>query len=252
MNYNCVAPTKWKTSLVKCMLNRAYQICSNYKFFREEINQIEVILIKNNYPIKFIKDIINNFIDFHKITSESYRANETQPDELTKTDVTPLQEEKTYFTVPYLGKSSIELQKRIRNELRKYGVDVTVSYRTTKVSNYFSLKSKCSELFTSNVIYKFTCSQDENISYIGETRRQLFKRVEEHVKSDKESAVFEHLYQCSACQNVTNIMNRFEILKICSSFNILTFEAMMIANQKPILNIQLGPGKGTLTSLALY
>ena len=35
--------------------------------------------------------------------------------------------------------------------------------------NYFNKKSKCSEGFDANVIYKYTCSKDQNISYVGET-----------------------------------------------------------------------------------
>ena len=127
-----------------------------------------------------------------------------------------------------------------------------VAYRTTKVGSYYSLKSRCPEIFSSNVIYEFKCSRDEKISYIGETRRQLFKRVVEHTQTDQQSAVFEHLALCTDCQNVTNILNCFKIVKSCSSYNIFTLEAMMIDNHKPILNTQLGPEKGTLTSLVLY
>ena len=251
MNYNCVAPTKWKTSLVKCMLNRAYKISSSYDFFTAEIDHIESILMRNDYPVGFVQNIVKDFVDFHKITNDNFKFNIKNHETTTNPDVTEVNT-KAFVTIPYIGKSSIELQKSIRREMKIYGIDITAAYRTAKVGNYFSLKSKCSELFTSNVIYKFTCSQDEKISYIGETRRQLFKRAAEHIKSDKNSAVFDHLYQCTGCQNVANILNCFKILKVCNSFNILTFEAMMISRFKPILNIQLGPGKGTLTSLAIY
>ena len=126
-----------------------------------------------------------------------------------------------------------------------------MAYRTTKVSSYFSLKSRCSKLFQSNVIYQFNCSRDEKISYIGETRRKFFKRAEEHTTTDKQSAVFEHLYSCTDCQKVPNILDCFKIIKTCNPYTIFTVEAMMIDNNKP-LNTQLGSEKGTLTSLVLY
>ena len=69
--------------------------------------------------------------------------------------------------------------------MRKYCLCVKAAYNTVKVGSYFSLKSKCSNLFGSNVVYKFTCSRDENISYLGETQRHLFKRISEH--SDRKS-----------------------------------------------------------------
>ena len=248
MNYKCVAPTKWKSSLVKCLLNKDYRISSSHEFFIEEVAQIETILTQNDYPKSMFQNVIKDFVEFHNIDSENFKANVKKPDESKQHDTT----EKVFFTIPYLGKPSIRLQNHIKKEIKNYGVVITAAYKTTKVSNYFSLKTRCPDLFTSNVIYKFTCSQNETISYIGETRRQLFRRAEEHLKTDKSSAVFEHISSCEKCQNSNNIMESFKIIKLCSPNNILTFEAMMIANEKPILNIQLGPGKGTLTSLTLY
>ena len=47
-----------------------------------------------------------------------------------------------------------------------------------KVSDYFSNKSKCLEVFEANVIYKYTCSVDQSISYFGETSRQIFDKLQ--------------------------------------------------------------------------
>ena len=116
----------------------------------------------------------------------------------------------------------------------------------------FLVLQNCSRPFNSNVVYQFKCSADQNVSYIGETKRQLFRRVADHTKTDKKSAVFEHLFMCTQCQNSKNIMDQFEIIKKCEANNIYSFEALLIAKFKPVLNTQLGPGQGTKTSLALY
>ena len=136
--------------------------------------------------------------------------------------------------------------------MKRYKINIMAAYTSTRVGSYFNLKSNCSRSFKSNVVYKFTCSVDQNVSYIGETKRQLFRRVLDHTKTDKKSAVFGHLYVCTNCQNSKNIMDQFEILKKCESKNIYSFEALLIAKFKPNLNTQLGPGNGTKTSLALY
>ena len=47
------------------------------------------------------------------------------------------------------------------------------AYINDKVSDYFSNKSKCLEVFKANVIYKYTCSVDQSIYYIGEKPRQF-------------------------------------------------------------------------------
>ena len=102
------------------------------------------------------------------------------------------------FTVSFLGKPSVNLQNRVKSEIKKYGLTIIPSYTTTAVGSYFSLKTNCSRPFKSNVTYKFTCAEDQQVSYIGETKRQLFKRVSEHTKTDKNSAVFNHLFNCAA------------------------------------------------------
>ena len=83
------------------------------------------------------------------------------------------------------------------------------------MSEYFNVKSKCSEVFDVNVIYKYTCSADQIISYIGETFRQMFRRVADHKGQDKSSAIFNHLHECLPCRN-SNIENNFEVLKRCA------------------------------------
>ena len=85
-----------------------------------------------------------------------------------------------FFTLPYVGKPSLKFQRTIRDQMNKHQVSVRAAYKTVKVSSYFSLKDKCSDLFRSNVVYRFTCSDDKNSSYIGETKRHLFERIMEH------------------------------------------------------------------------
>ena len=142
----------------------------------------------------------------------------------------------------------IHKQKFETNSSKK---KVETAYNTTKIGSYFSLKTCTPYLFKSNVVYKFTCTRDENITYIGESKRQLYQRIKDHCEKDKNSAIFGHLYECEDCQD-EEIISRFEILKCGSSMNILSLEAILITKFRPSLNTQLGPQKGTLVSLTLY
>ena len=103
-----------------------------------------------------------------------------------------------------------------------------------------------------NVVYQFSCFRDENITYIGETRRQLFRRVEDHISKNNNSAIYDHLYQCMECQTANNIVNQFRVINRCNRYNIYSFESLLIAKHRPVLNTQLGPGRGTMVSLSLY
>ena len=55
-------------------------------------------------------------------------------------------------------------------------------FSSFKVSNYFSLKSQTPRILTSNVVYKFTCLCDTNLTYIGKTKRHLVVRKSEHLE----------------------------------------------------------------------
>ena len=136
--------------------------------------------------------------------------------------------------------------------MKRYSLTTRAAYRTTKVGSYFNLKSRTPKLFLADLVYMFTCCRDEATTYIGETSRQFHRRISDHNGTDKKSAVFDHLLNCSECQAVKNITNLFKIIQKCTTRNILSFEALWIAKLRPSLNTQCGPYKGARTLLALY
>ena len=111
-------------------------------------------------------------------------------------------------------------------------------FTSTKLIKYFSLKERCSKLFSCNIVYKFTCPENKDITYIGESKRQFFKRIEEHKFTDKNSIVHNHIQNCYGCKNCPNLNNQFKIIKICQQEEILSLEAMLIHKELPQLNIQ--------------
>ena len=249
MNYESSAPLKWKRALLNCLLTRAYNLSSNYSFFATEVEKIKTIFRKNSYPSSMINRGVDEFISRRNISNEKFKIDEKNDN----SQGTSQDTKKSYITVPYVGKPSLKLQRRIRDEMENHGLTTLASYTTTKVSSYFSLKSTCSSLFKANVVYKFNCSYDKNNSYIGETQRQLFRRIIEHTQPNKTySAVFEHIEQCTDCQDAKNICDRFEVIQHCNPSNITSLESLSISKFRPNLNTQLGPGNGTLISLALY
>ena len=94
-----------------------------------------------------------------------------------------------------------------------------------------------------NVVYKFTCSCDWNLTYLGKSTRHLSTRVGEHlnVTSQQEnSAIKQHKLSCTVCSNVRLSLNSFEVLKPCKSdFQAKIHEASLIKKHRPSLNKQL-------------
>ena len=253
MNYESSAPMKWKKALISCLLTRAYNISSTFSLFTTEVEKIKAIFGKNSYPSSMVNQCVDTFISKRNITNEKFKVREGMKDDINDHQSTSPDEKKAYATVPYVGKPSLKFQRRIREEMSRQGLTILASFTTTKVSSYFNLKSTCSPLFKANVVYRFTCSRDENCSYIGETTRQLFRRIIEHSKPSKKfSAIFQHIEQCRDCQNATNIGDNFNIMQHCTARTVTSHESLMISKFRPNLNTQLGPGNGRMISLALY
>ena len=61
LNFDAVAPLKWKFGLIYCMLHRAYMICSNQDLFNAEINKLRSLFIGNSYPSKFFDSVLEKF-----------------------------------------------------------------------------------------------------------------------------------------------------------------------------------------------
>ena len=88
-----------------------------------------------------------------------------------------------------------------------------------------------------NVVYKFNCSRDADLSYIGKTKRHLVTKVREHSKSASASAVCEHLEGCDACKSEYSVEKNIKILdKGKNDFEITIKESLQIKTNKPPLN----------------
>ena len=69
LNYSAVAPMKWKTGLIKCLVHRAYKVCSDKNLLRNEIDHLRHLFFKNGYPTKL----------FDRVTDEYFKEEEKKP-----------------------------------------------------------------------------------------------------------------------------------------------------------------------------
>jgi hypothetical protein len=241
LHYDAMAPKRWKTSIIKWFLKRASEITSSNILFELEVNNIKNAFTANGYPAKFIDETISEYRSRHE--SESTSNSIVAKDEDLK---------QAFMVLPFVGKPSERLHRRIKKELIQHGVRVFPAYRTTKVESYFSLKSKVPTLFKSDVVYQFKCPRDEDTRYIGETERHLYQRIKEHCNRTSRSAVFDHMLQCDGCQNHRDINNCFAVIQQCTSRDILSQEALLIKKLEPPLNIQMGPYQGSRVGVNIF
>ena len=147
-----------------------------------------------------------------------------------------MKEEKLFFSVPYVGKSlqlfTKQLSKLITNLTT---VKLIPTYKTFKVGNYFNLKSRTPTPLVSNVVYRFSCPREADLTYIGKSARHLVTRAKEHWSLNsitRKSAVKEHILDCNNC-----VKSQFYVGVIQTTTPI--HEALLIKKDKPKINMQL-------------
>ena len=85
-----------------------------------------------------------------------------------------------------------------------------------KLSSFFSCEDTLPESLQSYVVYQFTCA-GAKACYIGEIKRHLNTRTEEHLEKDKKSQISSHLQENPQCQEKVN-SNCFKIIDCASSY----------------------------------
>ena len=89
-NFDSLAPDKYKANLISVLILRAFQICSSYVSFHQEITRIKDILCKNHFPKTLIDRIIKSFLD------KKYEAK-------FKEKVPEIEKDIVIFCMPYFG-----------------------------------------------------------------------------------------------------------------------------------------------------
>ena len=226
LNFYAVCPRFWKEGLIKCMLHRAKKLCSNNILFENEVNKLRKIFNNNGYPTTFFNRILDTFYQERKEKESESSINH-----------------KFAFKIPYLGKPSSSFFKNIRNLMkRKFEVEIYPIFKTTKVRNYFNIKNRTPWYLQSNVVYKYTCSRDVNVTYIGSSSRHLIVRAKEHLNENlsNKSSIRSHIKNCKSCSGNKSKLNSFKVIRNCNTpYETRIQEAMMIKKQNPNLNKQL-------------
>ena len=144
-----------------------------------------------------------------------------------------------HYSLPYIGHFSQVTKTKLKHICERFctDIDINIAFWPLKLSRFFSCKETLSKSLQSYVVYQFTCAGCK-ACYIGETKRHLNTRIEEHLGKDKKSHIYSHLQENSQCQERVNY-DCFEIIDRASSyFRLQIKEAMHISWKKTELNKQ--------------
>ena len=154
-------PLSYKTGLLWTILDRCFNICSSYLLFHEEVDKLRKNFLRNQYPLSFIENCINGFLN-----SKFTQRNES-----------PMKEE-INITLPFLGRLSLEIRKKLRllasSRLPNCKLCVVFKIRN-RLRNHIRFKDVMPNELKSNVLYRCTCSGC-NARYEGETSRHSYVR----------------------------------------------------------------------------
>ena len=153
------------------------------------------------------------------------------------------------ITLPFLGKQSFEIKKRLKTFI---GInfpqcDLQIIFNcNNRLRNFFSFKDKIPHSVRSHLLYRFTCDDCKAI-YIGKTRRHYGVRVNEHLgislltgktytfnpNNKNNTAILNHI-------NHTSCNGKHENFRIIGSakndYQLCIKETLLIHKEKPKIN----------------
>ena len=235
--FDSFIPERYKQNLISIMVYRAFHICSNYMNFHIEIEFLRDIFQKNGYPLNFFQNIVSRTL--RKIY-KPYGSYEVLKFDVPKCII--------LFPTYYLGLTSKEFSKNLRNLMQRYypQVDIrTVFRKVENLGSVFRYKDALPEVCSSCLIYKYTCDGC-NAFYIGKTERNFWMRICEHrgisFRTGKQLSVkpFSDIrnHHLEKHNNEVKFEN-FEILdKVSSKFSLNTLETLYQKCLKPNIGTQ--------------
>lgn len=156
LHYDSNHSATTKKGIVKTLYQRAKTICNNEAALQKEIANINTDLISNGYNLKTIQ---NSIRDSHTVQNK----NVDQTDE-------------KQLCIPYVRGVS----EKIRRISKTY--NIRTSFKSSRTLREVLTKTKPQHpTNTKNCIYEVPCECGE--VYIGETKRPLHVRIEEHKKN---------------------------------------------------------------------
>ena len=190
INWKAFAPKIWKTGTLKGLVKRAFTICSTEEFRNKEISFLKNVFIKmNGYPSRIVHDTIQNVE--RRMTEETHTPTNA---ELNTESVIPESSEAEvipFICLPYKGKLGEQIVSRFRDVLKKAlpnNVKPRFAYKGKKLGSFFRLKDKVPVEHQTDCVYEFL--QENKTDYVGETKVRFGSRSNEHLFTDKKSAVY--------------------------------------------------------------
>ena len=234
-----------KLAVLHSELLRAKKTGSDNDAIERGIQKVTDIFLLNGYPSRVVKRSI--FKVKHMEKQYNPNKNPAKQDNL------------TYISLPYIDD---DLSRKINGKIRSSGLPIKIAWQKGQsVSNILirsalnpptcpsgnktcftcesGLKGFCTQR---NVVYEIKCMLCQD-TYIGETKRQVRLRFNEHLRDAKnrtrDTPFGEHMRACHSNIDITTASLKINILRRCKDVASLKItESQCIRNHNPKLNTQ--------------
>ena len=229
IHWSSKVPKRYKRNAVWGDLNRAYRMSS---VFDKEVDSIRQKFQNACFPKRFVDSIIAQFKQ-----KKLEEMKEDDEDVLIPAYLFECPKPFIMIEIPYSPENE-QISKQFLHKFKIFTDDqykVAINWKTKKVKNLFSLKSR--NLHPACKIYLGVCSCNE--TYIGETKRNVEIRWGEHGDPRKASEPAKHIHENTGHVFTWNIiMDAPDNSRVRKNL-----EASWVALKKPSLNNQVDSKK---------
>ncbi|UYV75030.1 hypothetical protein LAZ67_12002186 [Cordylochernes scorpioides] len=158
LNFNSNNPILHKRQVIKSLVQRAKQVCTDQDIYKKEIKKIRAELKQSEYPVGFINKWIRRYeIDRPNLnrTTEGYNN----------------------IIIPYIREVDNEISRILKK--CKYNIWYSTGTKREFLTRNNIMKDNIGTSKPNNVIYGIKCTECDKI-YVGETVRNLETRIKEH------------------------------------------------------------------------
>ena len=167
LSFLSFTPFLYKVNSIKTLVNRAFNVCSDYLFFDTEVKFLKNFFTMNGYPMSVFYRVLNKFLNdkFNPVT-----------------EMATVSKQVIYLKFPFLGDLSNSVKRSLLNILNSNYPQVNFRFVFTNTFNVGTLlkeKNSLSFDLCSGLVYLFTCAHC-SMRYIGSTNRWFRIRYSEH------------------------------------------------------------------------
>jgi hypothetical protein len=250
INFNSIAPERYKTGVIKTLLHRAYKICSDWKIIHCEIERIKQLLTNNNFPMKLIEKEIETFMN-----------NKFKHDQYTNTE-TPNGNNIALYYRNHMSSNYKQQEQRLKEIVSTHttpinnndNVKLIIYYRTPKLKNLLIKNNNHTKVEIgreSHVVYQYSCPHEgckPFQRYIGYTECALVDRLRNHTQH---GAILSHNLDIHKTKINTNsiLLSTIILRKLHKKEDLLIAEALLIKENNPLMN---GQREGEIRVLKIF